>query len=1140
MKMCRRRTMSNELFSTGGYNLEYFQLYNWGTFNKKIYTVRADNKATLLTGENGSGKTTLVDALLTLLVPNDKRFYNQSSGEAKKRDRSEESYVLGAYGTKLTDDDNSDYSSIQYLRKKENTISILNGCFTNSFNQKSISLLQIRYFTSSNLQQIFAITDGKLSIEDIYSCLSENNIEIIRNKKWKDTLTTLKGTVFYPNFKQYAKVYSDFFGFRSDKALTLFSQIVGLKVLGDINSFIKYNMLEEGNIISEFDKLQENYANLVHAYDEIQKTRVQIEKFKSVNDTGVKYKEEVLKRKEIKSMLDILPYWYMINSDSFLSERLSLQKDKHTRISNELNKTKIEKQELDKEIDSLKQSIAQDSNTIRLNEIDNEIETLKQEKERRNQSYNQLKTKLSDIDIESPTDEISFISCKKSVFDKRQNAIQEEADCEEEVRKIKNSSDLVSQEINQIKRELGSLNNRESNIPDKNIEIRNRICHSLNINQDAIPFAGELICVKDSEQHWNNAIEKLLHNFALTLIVPEELYKQVSSFVNENDMQGRVVYLKAEEDAFDVSNEEIDFRQNYLGSKLDFKKNHLQCRWVQKYVRDNFSYLCTDNIDEYASARKALTSEGLIKSELKNEKDDRSGRNSRINWVLGWNNKEKKALLSKAYDEKESELESLKNDENAKLQSKENLRNIQNICHEVLIIENWDEIDVESIIKKLDLLQRKKDELLKENSSLAKLQEELEEKKRFKSEKDTFIESLTKNVGRLEQEISDTESELSKNSIQLNYLQQQFDSTLLYEKVLSLQNNYPRLSKPKTLEELNSNRNSIENDLKSKDAGSGRSLGGYESQLKNIMEDALHPSSKAIREKYGDWSLDFPDLKATLDYLDDFMATYKKLEHDDLPKYTSRFHEYLHTSLKEDFTGFQRSIQNQQQEIKQAISSLNQDLKGILYNKNPDTYLQLEFRTKSDTDIKDFNRLLKEASPDAMLFVENNPQKEEEQFQKIQKLLLTLNNDERFKKKVLDVRNWFQYGAQELFVQDDGQKQYYSDSSSLSGGQKTKLTYTILAAAISYQFGIAANTENNSSFRFVIIDEAFSKIDSKNSEQVMNIFNDLEIQVMVVTPNDKINVVEDYISSIHLVDKTNSDDSKLIYMGIEEYKEKSK
>ena len=84
--------MADNLFAENapdGFRLDFFQLYNWGIFNGTIYTVDAKNKSTLLTGENGSGKTTLVDALMTLLVPQNMRFYNQSSGSTKKKDRRE-------------------------------------------------------------------------------------------------------------------------------------------------------------------------------------------------------------------------------------------------------------------------------------------------------------------------------------------------------------------------------------------------------------------------------------------------------------------------------------------------------------------------------------------------------------------------------------------------------------------------------------------------------------------------------------------------------------------------------------------------------------------------------------------------------------------------------------------------------------------------------------------------------------------------------------------------------------------------------------------------------------------------------------------------------------------------------------------
>ena len=84
-------TLFNSDSKESGFRLQYFEIYNWGTFHNKIYRVNTNGNTSLLTGANGSGKTTLIDALLTLLVPAGKRFYNQSSGTEQRRDRGEES-----------------------------------------------------------------------------------------------------------------------------------------------------------------------------------------------------------------------------------------------------------------------------------------------------------------------------------------------------------------------------------------------------------------------------------------------------------------------------------------------------------------------------------------------------------------------------------------------------------------------------------------------------------------------------------------------------------------------------------------------------------------------------------------------------------------------------------------------------------------------------------------------------------------------------------------------------------------------------------------------------------------------------------------------------------------------------------------
>src|SRR5258708_39548853 len=97
-----------------GYRLHRLEVYNWGTFDEKIWGMTPGGHTVLLTGANGSGKSTLVDGLSTLLVPPGKRTYNQASGE-RKRERTEYSYVRGAYG-RIQDAD-TQLGRLQYLRK---------------------------------------------------------------------------------------------------------------------------------------------------------------------------------------------------------------------------------------------------------------------------------------------------------------------------------------------------------------------------------------------------------------------------------------------------------------------------------------------------------------------------------------------------------------------------------------------------------------------------------------------------------------------------------------------------------------------------------------------------------------------------------------------------------------------------------------------------------------------------------------------------------------------------------------------------------------------------------------------------------------------------------------------------------------
>lgn len=66
-----------------GFRLQRLEVYNWGTFDKKVWIMRPEGRNALLTGDIGSGKSTLVDAVTTLLVPIQKIAYNKAAGDRK-------------------------------------------------------------------------------------------------------------------------------------------------------------------------------------------------------------------------------------------------------------------------------------------------------------------------------------------------------------------------------------------------------------------------------------------------------------------------------------------------------------------------------------------------------------------------------------------------------------------------------------------------------------------------------------------------------------------------------------------------------------------------------------------------------------------------------------------------------------------------------------------------------------------------------------------------------------------------------------------------------------------------------------------------------------------------------------------------
>ena len=70
-------------------------------------------------------------------------------------------------------------------------------------------------------------------------------------------------------------------------------------------------------------------------------------------------------------------------------------------------------------------------------------------------------------------------------------------------------------------------------IPGYLQRVRDALCQATGVAEEALPFAGELIEVKpEYVEDWGGAIERLMHNFGVSLLVPERHYQQVARWIN--------------------------------------------------------------------------------------------------------------------------------------------------------------------------------------------------------------------------------------------------------------------------------------------------------------------------------------------------------------------------------------------------------------------------------------------------------------------------------------------------------------------------------------------------------------------------------------------------------------------------------
>lgn len=1114
--------MQNQMFDLredagrAGFRLEGLEVLNWGTFHKKIWTARPYGSNSLLTGDIGSGKSTLVDGLTTLLVPSQKITYNKAAG-AETRERNLTSYVRG-YFKSAKDDDTLSAKAVAL--RDHNSYSVLLARFRNEGFDQTVTLAQV-FWSRDNAntpERFYLVACKPLTIARHFSGFGSDISDLKKQLKREDHLK------LFDSFTQYQAEFRRQMGIDNDQALNLLYQTVSMKSVGNLTEFVRSHMLESTDVEERVEELRRQFDNLNRAHEAVLKARQQIERLSPlIKDCG-RYSELETAINSLRQCREALHGFFAEKKIRLLDNRIVRREREQKKLIARLEEARQTLTSLRSELRDIERAIDQNGGQ-RLSGLKTEIERLGRERARLSDACDKYLNLCRELDMPEPGDDDGFYSNQQGARESQQKLEQQQADLQNgQVEQAVILKQLRDEHL-ELEQEIASLKGRKSNIPSRNLAIREALCESLSLSEETLPFAGELLQIREEEKQWEGAAERVLHNFALSLLVPDEHYKAVADYVNQTHLKGRLVYYRVREPSRPV-HDSVDKRS--LSRKISVKTDSLFYGWLEQELIQRFDYIGCDKLEDFHRESRAITPKGQIKSSgSRHEKDDRYRIDDRSRYVLGWSNREKIFALETEKKLKEQAIQKAASGQAQFASRIKGLHNSQLKLELLLNVQSFSDINWQPLALQIQTLEKERQQLETGSDILKTLRERQSRTEALITEQDRLKDKQGQDVG-------DLSSKLERDRDDRKQAQQQLDDVSPEHKDAC----FDELGALET-EALSNKKITIENC----DSSQVAMRKWLNIRLENRQASAKNLISK-ITGQMSDYKNAYPqetrEVDADVASAGEFSGMLDTLQSEDLPRHEQRFKQMLNEGTIHNMAMFQNWLDHQQQTIRDKIDTINRSLSAIDYSDG--SYIRLVADNHRDPEINQFkidvrNCLGESLSPDATEHYAEN------KFIQVKEIIERFNGregqadlDKRWTKKVTDVRNWFLFNASERFREDDSEKEFYSDAAGKSGGQKEKLAYTILAAALAYQFGLEWGEKRSRSFRFVMIDEAFGRGSDESARYGLELFRKLNLQLLIVTPLQKIHVIEDYVSSVHFVHNEGGCNSVLQNLTIEEYR----
>ncbi|MGY5765534.1 ATP-binding protein [Brachybacterium sp. DNPG3] len=1087
-----RRELDPDHPHPGQWRLTHVQVSNWGTFHG-THDLAISPKGFFLTGGPGTGKSTLLDAISALLTPPRTLQFNAAASDAgpnrSKYRRTVASYVRGAWAMHY-DQATGEFS--QEVLRDRTTLSAVSLRYSDgqggTVQLSRLLLLHAGHTADSDVKSLYVIARQPLDVADMRPFVS-TQIE------GRALAAAFPGTETFRQFREYRAAFSQLLGIPDEKALGLLHKIQSAKELGDVNALLRDYMLDAPRTFELADQALANFHNLSEVYEALVTAREQRDLLRSLREDHTAWRgmrERGGSLVDRRADIDVFAAQHLVRLLGEEEERLQLERDR----------TAAQQRRLTQDVAEARSDLAQLKEQRKRaggGEIDDwkqQIAGLEVEREKRRERASEFAAQLATVELATPAGEDMFLALQREVATLRETLEAEEQQADGARWEAEATVRELASRLEDTRQELKSLTTRASNLHSEDVALRDRIAAEVGVAPTELPFAAELLQVRAGEEEWTAAAEQALRGLARSILVPERVYRKVAAVIDRTKLRRRISYNRVNTD---LRRPAVGVDDRALAAKIEVKEGEFH-PWLSHEIASRMDYVCAEDLEEFTRLSRAVLRSGQVKhSATRHEKNADRQINDRSQWVLGFDNRAKRAVFEQERTRAEQalfEAQARRKDvEVERDERRERLYALQSIAGVA-----WDDIDAASVARRVanlrDMVRAAEDG----SAALTELARQIDDVERAISDTDAELLEVVRTAGKLAEQAERAAERLTEAQGKVA------DSGLSPEIEQELAERFAAIAPTLLISNI---------DRVTKDASA--TLDAELMDLTRRTSRAEEDIRTAMREFARRWPATAGDTAATLDAADDFLAILQRIEEEKLPEVEDRFFDFFTSNTLGDVQALATAIAREPAEIRKRLQRINALLSQVEFHSG--RYLQLSMRPVHLAALDEFKKALEAAVADTALNdMSRDRELAEERFLSLRHLMEMISaartREDQVSRAILDVRRHVHFHAEEIDA-EGAIVHAHESGGPLSGGQNERLTTFCLAAALRYQ--LAGTGIDVPRYAPIIIDEAFSKGAGKFITAAMESFRHFGFQVILANPGKNPQALAPFIGGVGVV-----------------------